>query len=93
MLLETIKNYDIVMDGCDNLYTRYIINDACVRLDKVYVYGAITRSLVVRFPYLTIMRALPIAAFSHMMKAGKQFTQPLGVLGVLLEYHRHHSDK
>ena len=29
------------MDGCDNFRTRYLINDTCVRLDKVYVYGAI----------------------------------------------------
>ena len=34
-------NYDIVVDGCDNFRTRYLINDTCVRLDKVYVYGAI----------------------------------------------------
>ena len=36
-----IANYDIVVDGCDNFRTRYLINDTCVRLDKVYVYGAI----------------------------------------------------
>ncbi len=38
---EIIKQYDIVADGCDNFKTRYLINDACVRLDKTYVYGAI----------------------------------------------------
>lgn len=36
-----IANYDIVVDGCDNFRTRYLISDTCVRLDKVYVYGAI----------------------------------------------------
>ena len=36
-----IANYDSVVDGCDNFRTRYLINDTCVRLDKVYVYGAI----------------------------------------------------
>lgn len=36
-----ISNYDIVVDGCDNFSTRYIINDTCVKLGKVYVYGAI----------------------------------------------------
>lgn len=39
--IDIIKNYDIVVDGCDNLMTRYIINDACVCLNKVYVYGSI----------------------------------------------------
>lgn len=38
---EIIGNYDIVVDGCDNFSTRYLINDTCVRLGKVYVYGAI----------------------------------------------------
>ncbi len=36
-----ISAYDIVVDGCDNFATRYLINDTCVRLGKVYVYGAI----------------------------------------------------
>jgi adenylyltransferase/sulfurtransferase len=34
-------NYDIVVDGCDNLPTRYIINDACYAQSKPYVYGSI----------------------------------------------------
>lgn len=39
---ETIfKNYDIVVDGCDNFLTRYIVNDACVKLNKPLVYGSI----------------------------------------------------
>ncbi len=36
-----IKDYDIVVDGCDNFRTRYLINDTCVALGKPYVYGAI----------------------------------------------------
>ena len=38
---EIISRYDIIVDGCDNFATRYVINDTCVALDKVYVYGAI----------------------------------------------------
>ena len=36
-----IANYDIVVDGCDNFATRYIINDACAHWGRPYVYGAI----------------------------------------------------
>ncbi|WP_288324719.1 HesA/MoeB/ThiF family protein [uncultured Phocaeicola sp.] len=39
--VEIISQYDIVVDGCDNFATRYLINDTCVQLGKVYVYGAI----------------------------------------------------
>lgn len=36
-----IAQYDIVVDGCDNFATRYLINDVCVEQNKPYVYGAI----------------------------------------------------
>lgn len=36
-----IGRYDLVLDGCDNFATRYLINDTCVRLGKVYIYGTI----------------------------------------------------
>ena len=35
--------YDILIDGTDNIPTRYLINDLCVFSDKPYVYGAIYR--------------------------------------------------
>ena len=37
--LEIIPEYDIVMDATDNLHARYLINDACVKLGKPFVYG------------------------------------------------------
>ncbi len=36
-----ISNYDVVIDGSDNLPTRYLTNDACVLLNKTLIYGAI----------------------------------------------------
>lgn len=41
--LDILKNYDIVIDGTDNFATRYLVNDACVLLNKPLVYGAILR--------------------------------------------------
>jgi len=35
--------YDIVVDGTDNFPTRYLVNDACVLLNKPNVYGSIFR--------------------------------------------------
>lgn len=35
--------YDIIIDGTDNFSTRYMINDACVLLNKPLVYGAISQ--------------------------------------------------
>ena len=36
-----ISGYDIVVDGCDNHATRYLISDICERWNKPYVYAAI----------------------------------------------------
>jgi adenylyltransferase/sulfurtransferase len=41
--LDIIKPYDIVVDGTDNFPTRYLVNDACVLLNKPNVYGSIFR--------------------------------------------------
>lgn len=37
------KDYDYVVDGTDNFPTRYLVNDACVLLNKPNVYGSIFR--------------------------------------------------
>jgi adenylyltransferase/sulfurtransferase len=41
--LDILKDYDIVVDGTDNFPTRYLVNDACVLLNKPNVYGSIFR--------------------------------------------------
>lgn len=41
--LRILADYDIIADGTDNFPTRYLVNDACVLLDKVNVYAAIFR--------------------------------------------------
>jgi len=38
-----IKDYDLVIDGCDNFATRYLVNDTCVELNKPLVYGSILK--------------------------------------------------
>jgi molybdopterin/thiamine biosynthesis adenylyltransferase/rhodanese-related sulfurtransferase len=41
--LDIIQDYDMVLDGTDNFETRYLLNDACVLLDKPLIYGSILR--------------------------------------------------
>jgi adenylyltransferase/sulfurtransferase len=36
-----LEPYDVVVDGSDNFMTRYVVNDACVRLKKPLVYASI----------------------------------------------------
>ena len=39
--LRILQNFDIIVDATDNLSARYIINDACVNVNKPMVHGAI----------------------------------------------------
>ncbi len=40
-IMEIIEGYDLVVDGCDNFPTRYLVNDACVFQGKPNVHGSI----------------------------------------------------
>ena len=38
-----LDGVDVVVDGADNFPARYLLNDACVKLGKPLVYGAVHR--------------------------------------------------
>ena len=42
-VMKIIGDYDIVVNGCDNFPTRYLVNDACVFAKKPMVDGSIFR--------------------------------------------------
>lgn len=41
--VEIIQDFDVIVDGCDNFATRYLVNDTCVTLRKSLVYGSILK--------------------------------------------------
>ncbi len=55
---KIISEYGIVVDCSDNFETRYLINDACVRLNKPFVYGGIHKF------------EGQLSVFNHQMKDG-----------------------
>ena len=80
--LELVQDYDIIVDGCDNLFTRYLINDACVRLGKVYVYGAI-REYSGQVSVFNFQGGPSYRCLYPYSELVKNATQPQGVMGVL----------
>ena len=50
---ELIKDVDLVLDGTDNFQVRYLLNDACVKHGKTWIYGAAVSS------YGTTMTIIP----------------------------------
>jgi len=41
---DLIADVDLVLDGTDNFETRYLVNDACVKHNKVWIYGGAVSS-------------------------------------------------
>ncbi len=39
-----IKDCDLILDGTDNFITRYLVNEACVKHKKTWIYGAAVSS-------------------------------------------------
>jgi molybdopterin/thiamine biosynthesis adenylyltransferase len=48
-----IRDCDLILDGTDNFQVRYLLNDACVKYDKKWIYGAAVSS------YGTTMTIVP----------------------------------
>jgi sulfur-carrier protein adenylyltransferase/sulfurtransferase len=42
-VMDVIAPYDVILDGCDNFSTKYLVNDAAVLTGKTNVYGSIFR--------------------------------------------------
>lgn len=42
-VLEVITPYDVIIDGCDNFSTKYLVNDAAVLTKKTNIFGSIFR--------------------------------------------------
>lgn len=41
--LKLLAPYDLIIDGTDNFPARYLLNDACILLDKPLVYGSVLK--------------------------------------------------
>jgi adenylyltransferase/sulfurtransferase len=67
---DFIRDVDLVLDGTDNFQIRYHLNDACVKLNKPWIYGAAVSSYgttMTIFPHETpclrcIFEEMPSAA-------------------------------
>jgi molybdopterin/thiamine biosynthesis adenylyltransferase/rhodanese-related sulfurtransferase len=82
--LDIIRGYDVIVDASDNYATRYMVNDACVLLQKVNVHGSIFRFS----GQATVFDARVGPCYRCLFPAPDEETVPVscsdaGVLGVL----------
>lgn len=40
-----IKGFDLVVDGLDNMFSRFVLNEACVKLNIPWIYGSAIRNV------------------------------------------------
>jgi len=77
-----IRDVDLVLDGADNFEVRYVVNDACVKLDKPWVYAAAIASYGVVMPIIPGQTACLRCIFADPPPAGSVDTcDTAGVLG------------
>ncbi|MFI3269005.1 MAG: HesA/MoeB/ThiF family protein [Rikenellaceae bacterium] len=77
---ELVSEYDIVVDGCDNFTTRYLIDECCAELGRPYVYGSIGafRGQVSLFNYEGGCRYRDLYPDRQLLES-----QPLAISGVM----------
>lgn len=51
-VLGIIEDVDIILDGTDNFETRFLLNDACLKLEKPCIFGAAIETYGMIFPMI-----------------------------------------
>ncbi len=81
---KIFENANIVLDGTDNMETRYLINDTCVKKEIPWVYGGAVSTYGMSLDILPNKTACLVCAFPYMPKAGSLPTcDTVGVLNTV----------
>jgi sulfur-carrier protein adenylyltransferase/sulfurtransferase len=89
-VLSIVTEYDLIVDCTDNFTARYLINDACIVLDKPLVYGAIhqTEGHVTVFNYkgLPTLRCLFPEANESIQSCADigAYNMITGIIGIMM---------
>jgi molybdopterin-synthase adenylyltransferase len=61
---------DVVLDGSDNFQVRYLLNDACIKLGKTWIYGAAVSSYGATMTVIPTQTPCLRCIFDEMPEAG-----------------------
>jgi molybdopterin-synthase adenylyltransferase len=78
---EIIAAADVVVDGTDNFETRYLLNDACVKLAAPWVYAAAVGSYAATMPVIPGRTPCLACVFPEMPTAAGDTCDTAGILG------------
>ena len=58
---QIAKNFDLIVDGSDNFRTRFLINDYCLKNQKILVSGAISKFDGQVYTFNFLKKSLPVS--------------------------------
>ncbi len=92
-VLAIFEGYDVIVDGTDNFPTRYLVNDASLKLDIPVVHGSIFRfegQASVYLPHVGPCYRCQVPGGRRRRSWLPRAPRRRGVLGVLPRDHRQH---
>ncbi|RLC29531.1 thiazole biosynthesis adenylyltransferase ThiF, partial [Candidatus Woesebacteria bacterium] len=78
---KLLSGYDLVLDGTDNMRTRYIINDWCVKNNIPWIYGGVMEAMGMTMVILPGKGPCLRCLFSETGHAGE--AESTGVAGII----------
>jgi molybdopterin-synthase adenylyltransferase len=78
---EFIGGFDVVLDATDNFETRYLLNDAAVKLDIPWIYGAVVASYAASMTILPGRSACLACVFPKSPRGLHETCDTVGVIG------------
>jgi molybdopterin-synthase adenylyltransferase len=78
---EFIEGFDVVLDATDNFETRYLLNDAAVKLGIPWVYGAVVASYAATLTILPGRSACLACIFPKSPRGLHETCDTVGVIG------------
>ena len=80
---ELLTPADVILDGCDNFETRYLINDVALKHTIPWIYGAAVGSYGVTMPILPGHSACLACVFPAPPKGPQPTCDTVGILNVI----------
>lgn len=76
-----VEGFDIVLDGTDNFATRYLINDASIKLGIPWIYGAVVASYAATMTVVPGRTACLACLFPNSPGGDHETCDTVGVIG------------
>lgn len=81
-----LQDYDLVLDGCDNFATRFIVNDGCFAARKILISGAVGRfdgQLATFKPWLRDADGVPFPCYRSLVPDAPETEENCATTGII----------